>query len=183
MSAAEATELFVEHGPKGAEIVKTAVISADGLYRYELTRSWGDGPRMTFVMLNPSTADAEQDDPTIRRCMGFARREGCGGIVVVNLFALRVTRPVHLFDGTIAEDPEGRENCSHVGEAIRHADDGFIVAAWGAITPARAQRSFTWRQLRARRFEGWLRCLGKTADGSPRHPLYLKSDAPLEVWS
>ena len=74
----------------------TAVISQDGLYRYHLERRWSDAPFLTFVMLNPSTADAEIDDPTIRRCVGFSKREGAGGIAVVNLYAFRATSPADL---------------------------------------------------------------------------------------
>jgi hypothetical protein len=66
---------------------RTAIISECGRYRYRLTREWGDGPLLTFAMLNPSTANAEIDDPTIRRCMSFGRREGASGISVFNLFA------------------------------------------------------------------------------------------------
>src|SRR5689334_20041621 len=82
-------------GPAQAqsEIVKSAVLSPCGLYRYRLTRRWGDGPALLFVMLNPSTADATEDDPTIRRCTGFAKREGMPAIEVVNLFAWRATDP------------------------------------------------------------------------------------------
>lgn len=178
-------ELFIGYGPGDRETVMSAVI--DGNYRYELTRSWGDGPAMTFVMLNPSTADGETDDPTIRRCLSFAKREGCGGIVVVNLFALRVTRPVHLFDKTIEDDPNGPENVAYVRKAMKTARDkqAPIVAAWGALDLKRCYESEAWRQF----FSTWtscadysVQCLGKTADRSPRHPLYLKADTPLEPW-
>lgn len=74
-------------------IRKTASISECGLYRYLLGRAWGDGPLLPFIMLNPSTADADIDDPTIRRCMGFAKREGTSGVSVANLFALRSKDP------------------------------------------------------------------------------------------
>jgi hypothetical protein len=79
-------------GPGGP--AKSAVISPCGLYRYRLTRTW-DAVRWSaaFVMLNPSTADAVDDDPTIKRCVGFAKRWGCGGIVVANLFAFRSADP------------------------------------------------------------------------------------------
>lgn len=72
---------------------QSATISECGRYRYRLTRRFADGPCATFVMLNPSTADETIDDPTIRRCRNFAIREGCGGLVVVNLFAYRATDP------------------------------------------------------------------------------------------
>lgn len=159
------------------DIERSAVISDDGLYRYELRRTWGDGPSMTFAMLNPSTADASLDDPTIRRCMGFARREGCDGIVVVNLFALRVTRPVHLFDGTIADDPNGPDNRDHVFDAL-DSRTGPIVCAWGACPLV--GRSSVYGMLRKWSVER--HCLGTTSLGAPRHPLYTRADQPLEVW-
>ncbi len=165
------------------ETVKSAMLSEDGLYRYELRRTWSRSAPMTWVMLNPSTADAAQDDPTIRRCMGFARREGCGGIVVVNLFALRVTRPVHLFDGSIGL-PNGPHNRGYVANAFDVAattDGARFVVAWGALKRPWRSTAHSW--LMAHLSEGHpVLCLGKTADGSPRHPLYLRADTPLEVW-
>ena len=85
--------------PTSYEVQRSAVISPDGLYRYRLDRWWGPesegmgSNRMPFMMLNPSTADADEDDRTIRRCIGFAHREGCNGITVVNIGAYRATDP------------------------------------------------------------------------------------------
>lgn len=137
---------------------------------------------MTFVMLNPSTADATQDDPTIRRCMGFARREGCGGIVVVNLFGLRVTRPIHLFDKSIADDPNGLENRHYASDAIAEGlkSGAPVVVAWGAFRWTKLSEVLQWILSVQQVVE--LQCLGKTADGSPKHPLYLRSDAALIPW-
>jgi hypothetical protein len=162
------------------DVMGWACISDDGLYRYELIREWEQfGSRMVFIMLNPSTADAAVDDPTIRRCMGFARREGCGGIKVYNLFALRVTRPVHLFDKTIADDPNGVANYGYVSDALDVASEwkDRIVVAWGAFP--KASRSDVYNLLCQRD----VLCLGKTADGSPRHPLYVKAGQPLMEWA
>ena len=78
---------------EGSAMTGTAWISECGRYRYSLTRRFADGLDLVFVMLNPSTADADKDDPTIRRCCGFADRMGFGGIIVVNLFALRAAAP------------------------------------------------------------------------------------------
>ena len=75
----------------------SAVLSECGLYRYRLDRRWADGPTCGFIMLNPSTADAEVDDPTIRRCIGFAKREACGALIVVNIYPLRATKPADLW--------------------------------------------------------------------------------------
>lgn len=167
------------------EVIGSSVISDDGFYRYELRRTWADEPPMTFVMLNPSTADASKDDPTIRRCVGFAKREGCGGIVVVNLFALRVTRPVHLFDGTIPADPCGEYNLSFVKRALDAAEacDGPVVVAWGAHKDV--GRSEVYQDLLNWEFPyiNPLLCLGTTQDNWPRHPLYVRADQPLEVWA
>lgn len=157
-------------------IRRGAIISDDAVHRYELWRVWGSywTRRMLFVMLNPSTADANVDDPTIRRCMGFARREGCEGIDVVNLFSKRVTRPVHLFEGV---DPEGPGNLGfvrrHVEQAGRRRHP--VVVAWGAHGFAQNSDAYDWlsKQKTA------LLCLGTTKDGSPRHPLYVKGDTPL----
>jgi hypothetical protein len=155
----------------------TAWISADGLYRYALYRVWGSGGRMAWIMLNPSTADAETDDRTIRRCIGFAEREGCGSIEVVNLYALRATKPVHLLDHP---DPEGPDNPTAWAKVLYDPTPEFIIAAWGtvAVTPdlpdSRALRGYC---------AGPMLCLGTTAGGAPRHPLYVRGDQPLERWS
>jgi hypothetical protein len=129
---------------------------------------------MTFVMLNPSTADAEKDDPTIRRCVGFARREGCGEIVVVNLFAYRTSSPKVLAEAIGAGvDPWGPDQASVMSAAL-HQWAGPIVAAWGA------------NPLSGMALEKLppvpMSCLGVTKDGAPRHPLYVRGDAPLMEW-
>lgn len=156
-----------------------AAVSNDGLYRYHLWRRWDWRPLLVFVMLNPSTADAEFDDPTIRRCIGFARRELYGGIEVVNLFALRVTKPAHLFDGSIAE-PNGPENVAHVVDALEAARNEHrpVVAAWGASTRIAASEALG--AIHACCFS--LQCLGTTVSGSPKHPLYLKRSTSLREW-
>ena len=152
----------------------TATISPDGRYRYDLTRTWGTGPRAVWIMLNPSTADAEQDDPTIRRCIAFSKREGHGCIAVVNRFAARTTRPVHLLDYV---DPVGPDNARHVKWWIHQAPT--VIAAWGAHPIIGDNLLITdWCQ----EAHVPLMCLGITADGSPRHPLYVKGDTPLQPW-
>jgi len=117
-----------------------------------------------FVMLNPSTADAEQDDPTIRRCAGFARAWGFGGMTVVNLFAFRATDPARL---RRARDPVGRDNDHHIATAARGA--GMVVLAWG-VHGALDGRD---RVVAALLADVRPRCLGTTRGGYPRHPLYL----------
>jgi hypothetical protein len=157
------------------DVRKSAYISECNAYRYWLKREWGGGGNLlAFVMLNPSTADAELDDPTIRRCIGFAKREGRGGIVVVNLFAGRATQPADLFK---MPEPVGPNNYYQWMSWLRH-EATKVVCAWGA-EPAAAKQAKDFRRFAGEEgVELW--CLGKTKDGHPRHPLYLKSDAPLE---
>ena len=159
--------LFPGHTP---EIRCDAAISDCGRYRWWLSRTWGDAPPLVFIGLNPSTADASQDDPTIRRCIGFARRERCGGLLMLNLFAFRATDP-HLLYGV--PDRVGGENNRY----LRTLATGKVVAAWGAhaLAPARAAEV---RKL----LSVPLLCLGTTKDGSPRHPLYVRADEPLRLW-
>jgi len=160
---------------------KDAQISECGRYRYSLIRQWGYGPFMTFIMLNPSTADSFADDPTIRRCRAFAKRESMSGLLVVNLYAFRATNPADLpvdFD-----DRVGPFNGASLVGAISGvaARGGHMVAAWG---------SSVGNDLRmVHRVSEWatdqnvpLHCLGTTKDGHPRHPLYVKGDTPLEEW-
>lgn len=156
----------------------TAIISACGQYRYKLTRP-GDmtatrGPAV-FVMLNPSTADASVDDPTIRRCMGFARAWGCDGIVVVNLYAFRATQPSDLW---IQSDPVGRENDNWLIGVAHEAEE--IVCAWGVNARPERVAEVTAILMTAC---GRLRCLGATKSGAPRHPLYVRADQELVDWA
>ncbi len=97
--------------------VHAATFSPDGMYRYTLLRRWGPGPLLVVVMLNPSVASDEKDDPTIRRCMNFAKREKLNGIFVVNLFARISTKPTELRK---CDDPIGPENDKALGEAAAH---------------------------------------------------------------
>ena len=152
-----------------------AIISEDGLYRYTLIRQWSERPMMVWCMLNPSTADASQDDPTIRRCIAFAVREGYGGIHIVNLMAYRATEPAEALS---ARDPCGPRNDEHLRAAARQSD--CIVVAWGA----RATRPLAERAVTSFKGGGTeeFRCLGTTKDGSPRHPLYVRSDEPFRWW-
>lgn len=150
-----------------------AHLSACGTYRYELLRRWGDGLSLRFVMLNPSTADATVDDPTIRRCVGFARREGFSALTVLNLYAYRSTDPKALLTcpapiGPVNDDVLWRHlTCAR---AVRTP----VVAAWG--TNARPER--VRRVLELVPGVAWS-CLGTTKEGHPRHPLYVRGDQPL----
>ena len=150
-----------------------ALLSPCGTYRYWLTRTWDPTKQHAcFVMLNPSTADASVDDPTVKRCVGFAHSFGCGGLSVVNLFALRATDPDELKPH---RDPVGAGNLEHV---VRAALSGFpVVAAWGTRGGLRGQDR---RVVDALREVGVsLFALGWTMRGHPKHPLYLKAGTPL----
>lgn len=153
---------------------RSAVISDCGLYRYRLDRRWGEGRPVAFVMLNPSTADGTQDDPTIRRCVGFARRLGAGALVVGNLYAWRATKPDDLWG---AKDPIGPDNDRHLAAIAAEASD--VIAAWGSHPTAHGrERPVADLQLAAMgRMPLWALRITKT--GSPGHPLYINADAPL----
>ncbi len=159
---------------------RTAVISECGLYRYRLTREWGDGRLMTFAMLNPSKADADIDDPTIRRCMSFACREGAAGIVVFNLFAFRSADPEAL---VLAYDAVGPDNLEEMGRVLSDAAAAGVpvVCAWGAHWVA-AEKAADHFVKEAGKRGALLVCLGKTKSGAPRHPLYVKSDTKFEAY-
>jgi hypothetical protein len=149
---------------------RSACFDASGRYRYCLTRRWAArGATVAFVLLNPSTADANLDDPTLRRCIGFAKRWGYAGLEVVNLFAWRATRPADL---RRARDPVGPENDAHLLAAAARAGD--VVLAWGihGTLLGRGQAVLTLLRAQAPR----LLCLGRTRGGQPRHVLYLPGD-------
>lgn len=162
-----------------APAISRATISKCGRYRYWLERKWGPGHPQVFIMLNPSTADAKEDDPTIRRCMGFARREGAGGLIVVNLFGLRATNPQELDD---VRDPVGPDNGTNIGLALigAAATRRPVICAWGANKNASKQADTIHR--RADDIGAELKCLGMTKSGAPKHPLYLSSNAPLVAY-
>ncbi len=158
-----------------SDVVETgAEFSRDRLYRYRLWRRWADGPCLMVVGLNPSTADALNDDPTVRRCIGYARRWGFGGLRMLNLFALRSTDPKGLYQ---AADPLGPRNVAAIRREARTtiAADGAVLAAWGnhGQLGDHAQRI---RVVLERTGVG-AACLGLTKVGEPKHPLYLRADA------
>ncbi|MEX2217960.1 MAG: DUF1643 domain-containing protein [Phycisphaerales bacterium] len=142
---------------------RTALLSPCGRYRYRLSRRWAQGPSALWIMLNPSTADDRRDDPTIRRCIGFSRAWGFGAMEVVNLFALRTP---HTRTLAAAAHPVGADNDRHICDASSQAT--LIIAAWGAWAAARGRDHEVLGLLHQP-----LWCLGRTASGSPRHPLYL----------
>jgi hypothetical protein len=156
-----------------------AVISSCGLYRYSLMRKMNphNFRTMCFIMLNPSVADATIDDPTIRRCISFAQREGCGHLQVVNCYALRSTDPKKVYEH---EEPIGPENLKYIENAIETCD--ILVAAWGANPVPMRVLDFIKDAKNKHSKTLWV--LGqRTKHGSPRHPLYVASNTPLEEWN
>ena len=154
-----------------------AVISPCERYRYWLSRELeGDGPPVGFIMLNPSTADAELDDPTIRRCTAFAKAWGARELIVVNLFAYRATDPADLKK---ASAPIGPENDDAIMAALDYCSDGRIIAAWG--THGKHKRRGDAVRRKAKHAGHKLHYLKMTGSGHPSHPLYLKADLlPME---
>ena len=147
-------------------MAKSAVLSVDGLYRYQLSREWGGGALLAFIMLNPSTADAEIDDRTIRRCIRFARDAGHDGIVVGNLFAWRATKLAELKTATA---PVGPDNDAALAEIIAGAS--IVVCAWGASGTLLNRDRSVLRMIGE--LEKVPHCLAITGTGHPAHPLYL----------
>lgn len=170
----------IDTGEKGAEV------SDCGLYRYRLRRTWAEGRPLKlalWVMLNPSTADASADDPTIRRCVGFARWWGCDGIEVVNICAWRATSPRDLLQAIRdGKDVYGPGQDSALRGAVACAKDfgGPVVVGWGAwgrdplVRPFRDRALLSMSGIR-------LQCLGLTSEGEPRHPLFVAAGTPLEI--
>jgi hypothetical protein len=158
-------------------MTRGARFSRDRRYRYRLWRRWdASRPVVAFCMLNPSTADESSDDPTIRRCIGFARTWGYGGLDVVNLFALRATDPREL---RLSRDPIGGLNDAYLIDAA--ARSAAMVIAWGAHGVFRSRGAAALELLSPR---GRLLALGWTDSGEPRHPLYLRRDVqPIVVGS
>lgn len=160
-----------------------AIISEDQKYRYRLWRSWdSEKPVAGWMMLNPSTADALYDDPTIRRCMGLSQKWGFGGIEVVNVFAFRTKTPqilrAALLDGHDVIGPENLEHISAVAPSVE-----MLVCGWGSTFDGK-KMDVVLAHLRDLRRNNLVvtRCLGRTKDGQPRHPLYLPNNVVTEEW-
>ncbi len=141
-----------------------AVFSPDRVYRYALWRNWAPiGKRVLFVGLNPSTADETHNDPTIRRCIGFARSWGCSGIAVGNLFGFRATRPAALKK---ASDPVGEHNREWLATMSQVLD--LTIVCWGNHGRFMQQDHSVIPLLVNPH------CLQLNSSGTPAHPLYLK---------
>ncbi|MHB8260439.1 MAG: DUF1643 domain-containing protein [Bacteroidia bacterium] len=154
-------------------MLSDAVISPDEQYRYLLTRIWDkDKPIVNFIGLNPSTADKVDDDPTMRRCVAFAKSWGYGGLYMTNLFAFRATKPEDMMK---AIDPIGKENDKHLLEAEKTVNE--VVFAWGI------GGTFLDRDKQVLNLITKGHYIALTKGGHPRHPLYLKSDLTIKKFT
>jgi hypothetical protein len=175
--------MFAEH--KISIKSAAAVISPCGKYRYALTRYWGLGKRVLYVMLNPSTADGTIDDPTIRRCRNLAKqfKNGpYGSLEVVNLFAYRTAYPKELRDfADKGGDPVGPENDLHIQVAAKRAD--LIILAYGAKPYAkeRADEVCPFLDSKWPRLGNRIHALALTKHGYPWHPLMVEAGVQPRV--
>ncbi len=146
------------------ESASGAVFSRDERYRYGLWRNWNPSlGKVLFIGLNPSTADQQQNDPTIRRCIAFAQHWDCGGMLVGNLFAFRATRPPDLRK---ASQPVGPDNEKWLLKMASAAD--LVIACWGNVG------SYLSQDQSIQELFPKLHCLKLNATGTPAHPLYLQ---------
>jgi hypothetical protein len=160
--------------PDPATRPDAAIISGCGTYRYWLERGEPNAPYVAWVLANPSTADATQDDPTVRKARGFTERWGYKRFVFVNVFAGRSTDPRGLLK---LNDPMGPKNIDYVMHAVELAS--LVVLAWGnaIVKPLRRHIPFVRSVI-----HDDAKCLGYTADRQPRHPLMLAYSTPLEPY-
>jgi hypothetical protein len=149
----------------------SAIFSDCREYRYTLIREWDNGQTVTFIGLNPSTADEASDDPTIRRCIGFAKSWGYGRLQVVNLFGFRATHPKDLL---AADDPVGVDNDEYLFSLAQQSS--LVVAAWGVRGTYRSRHRQVIQQLPG------LHYLKLTCSGQPQHPLYLPKNLKPLRW-
>lgn len=159
-----------------------------GSYRYSLSRWWGPGEdddpsygevstkRILWIMLNPSTATESKDDPTIRRCISFSKAWGFPGLTICNMFAWRATNPAELRD---CPDPVGGSNDCGISAHAIYAPK--IVAAWGAEAARFPEREAKLRAILALHGDKLI-VLGLTAEGHPKHPLYVTGDTQPVPW-
>ena len=143
-----------------------AVFSSDMRYRYKLWRIWNRQlPLVNFILLNPSTADAEEDDPTVYCCGQRARHMGYGGLLVTNVFAFRSTDPGRLYE---IDDPVGPENDDAIITEAKRA--AMVVCGWGKLGKYMGRATFVCDLLRLHKV--YPHALNLNGDGSPEHPLY-----------
>lgn len=167
----------MSQGDLFAQQAASATFSPCRRWRYTLRRQWADGPELVFVMLNPSTADEFILDPTVTRCRDYAKREGAGGLLVLNIMSWRSTKPNGLLD---VDDPVGPENHDALLRELPGA--WMVIAAWGTHKATRlpgAQRSIEIVKSAA---AGRLYCLKVSKKDQPYHPLYQRADQEFMPW-
>ena len=145
---------------------KKANISKDKIYRYTLSRTWDSTkPTVLFIGLNPSIADENIDDPTVTRCINFAKDWGYGTLLMANLFAFRSTYPKEIY---LIDDPIGKDNDHYLLECVKQSD--LIIACWGN------NGTYMDREKIIKELVPNLYCLQKNKNGTPHHPLRLPRD-------
>jgi hypothetical protein len=149
-----------------------AILSPCRRYRFALWRRWDPGPQVLFILLNPSTADESSDDPTVRRCIGFAKAWGFGAVAISNLFAFRTPYPAL---PPACPHPVGPENDAWLDRL--HEESSLTVAAWGNHGRLLGRGTVVQQMLPG------LQILGLTIHAEPRHPLYVRAGASAHPWS
>ena len=156
-------------------MIKRATFSEDGEYRYSLSRIWNQSKLgVQFVLLNPSTADDKNDDPTVRRCINFAKQWGYGSLEVRNIFSLRCTKPRNLYR---AVRPIGENRVEDIIASQSVVYFAKIVFGWGSHGKLLRRGRWVMDVLRDKGLP--IYCFGFTKNGQPKHPLYLKKSEPL----
>jgi hypothetical protein len=151
----------------------TAKFSPCRTYRYSLGRVWDPrAPSACWILLNPSTADERQLDPTLRRCVGFSSAWGFGSMLVVNLFAFRSPYPSRVY---AAKDPVGPRNDYFIRRIARRADK--VIVGWGVHGKLLDRQGRVLELLKSSGTKAW--CLGTTKTHHPKHPLYLAASTKL----
>ena len=162
---------------KRGDVVDTYVYSADDKYRWRFVRRWSGGPSLTWVGLNPGTGDRDGTQrPTLRRMVKLSENAGYGALSVVNLFGFRTAHPRDLH---AVADPVGRDNDVVLASTASAGTTDRTVVCWGAGGRWQGRGAHVAHYL----IQTPMFCLGVTALGEPRHPLYVRADAALVPWS
>jgi hypothetical protein len=157
---------------------QNAAISKCGKYRYDLRRFWGEAPFCLWVMLNPSTADANTNDRTINKIMGFSQRWGYGGLVVVNLFAYRATDPDEIL---LVDDPVGPLNHKYILGWATKPQITNVYVGWGNYGSHKGRGWDVARLIQGTGKQMW--SLMNNQNGQPQHPLYIANDVTPRLWN
>lgn len=173
----EQTNLLVrkQDGPKGSS---GAIFSHCMKYRYKLWRRWDNNkPLLYFILMNPSTADEVKNDPTIERQCRRARSLGFGGVVILNCGAIRETDSGKAWGDN---DPVGPDNVETIRKEVEENPSAIFVAGWGKPAKNFGADNHILKLFADLRVPLW--CLGVNSDGSPKHPLYVGYNVPLQIY-